>query len=265
MTDKPLNLSAQVQVNVPFAWLVDRYLPIFLKKRLNPEIGLDAASLERFSREDFRRVARQFQEAGLTITLHAPFQDVAPGALDRLILTASRTRLRQAFDLLEIFRPLSIVCHAGYEARHYSSHRQQWLSHSVDTWEELAAQAERSQTRVMLENVYESDPEILVGLFTQVKASNIQFCFDLGHLHAFGRGSFPQWLEALTPYLGQLHLHDNHGQTDDHLALGSGAVPIPVVLNFLAAQGVFPLITLEPHQEKSLIPSLEYLAKIWPW
>jgi hypothetical protein len=37
------------------------------------------------------------------------------------------------------------------------------------------------------------------------------------------------------------------------------------VLNFLKEKGVRPLITLEPHQEGSLAPSLDYLAKIWPW
>jgi hypothetical protein len=26
-----------------------------------------------------------------------------------------------------------------------------------------------------------------------------------------------------------------------------------------------PIITLEPHQEEDLWPSLEYLARIWPW
>jgi len=26
-----------------------------------------------------------------------------------------------------------------------------------------------------------------------------------------------------------------------------------------------PIITLEPHQEEDLGPSLEYLARIWPW
>jgi hypothetical protein len=26
-----------------------------------------------------------------------------------------------------------------------------------------------------------------------------------------------------------------------------------------------PIITLEPHEEEHLWPSLEYLEKIWPW
>jgi hypothetical protein len=42
-------------------------------------------------------------------------------------------------------------------------------------------------------------------------------------------------------------------------------VPLAYVLEFLAARRVRPLVTLEPHQEGSLQPSLSYLGDIWPW
>jgi sugar phosphate isomerase/epimerase len=117
----------------------------------------------------------------------------------------------------------------------------------------------------MLENVYETDPEIFLEVLDRVKAPNLQVCFDVGHLLAFSTGDFPRWLKALAPVIGQLHLHDNHGDHDTHLALGAGKVPLQEVLDYLAAAGRRPLITLEPHQEGSLTPSLEYLAAIWPW
>ena len=62
-----------------------------------------------------------------------------------------------------------------------------------------------------------------------------------------------------------MHLHDNDGKADSHLALGTGKVPVTEVLDYLAGAGRRPLVTLEPHQEGSLEPSLEYLAGIWPW
>ncbi|HZE20830.1 MAG TPA: hypothetical protein VE082_02160, partial [Desulfobaccales bacterium] len=62
-----------------------------------------------------------------------------------------------------------------------------------------------------------------------------------------------------------LHLHDNHGDADAHLALGTGRVPLRETLEYLAGRGLQPLITLEPHQEGSLDPSLDFLAGIWPW
>lgn len=262
MTD---SLKDRVQVNAPFSLLVDHYLPFFLEQRLNPEIGIDDYSLERFSPADFARVARQFQEAGLNITLHGPFQDLWPGALDSLIRTASRARLQQALDLLDIFQASSMVCHLAYDDHYYHFCQDQWLQHSLATWEELAVVAARYNAQLMLENVREPDPQLLVSLFSRLNTPNVRFCLDVGHLQAFAGGRFQDWLEVLCPYVGELHLHDNHGQADEHLALGAGIVPIAFVLNFLAAKGVRPLITLEPHQEESLEPSLAYLANIWPW
>jgi sugar phosphate isomerase/epimerase len=258
-------IKAKVHINAPFGMLWERYLPLFLEEHLNPEIGLDAASLDRFSRQDFIKVADQLHQAGLSITLHGPFQDLLPGALDARILAASRARLQDAFDLLEIFQPRSIVCHIGYEARHYQGQEERWLAHSVATWEPLAAQAARHGTMVALENVYETQPELIKELFTRLQAANIRFCLDVGHVQAFGGGDFQEWLDELGSLVGQLHLHDNHGPQDEHLALGQGIIPLPRILTFFADRKQAPLITLEPHHEDSLLPSLEFLAANWLW
>jgi sugar phosphate isomerase/epimerase len=261
----PELMVSRVQVNIPFPFLLNGYLSLFLTKGLNPEIGLDAGSLSRYSPQTFRHIARAFQQAGRRITLHAPFQDLAPGALDDEVLGASRRRLRQAFRWLPVFRPAAIVCHLGYEARHYRWDLENWAARSAATFKELTGLAAQHDVTVMLENVYESEKELFVEVISRVQAENLKICLDVGHLLAFGDGDFAGWLEALWPHIGHLHLHDNQGDYDHHLALGTGKVPIDYVLNFLKEKGVAPLVTLEPHQEGSLAPSLDYLAKIWPW
>lgn len=263
--DRLAAVRDQVQVNVPFWFLWNRYLELFCTQGLNPEIGLDSTCLNRFRRQDFQAVADRFHAAGLRITLHAPFQDLLPGALDDLILQASRARLQQAFDLLPVFRPRSIVCHLGYENRHYAGAREQWLANSLATWQPLAEQAAAAGTLLALENVYETDPELMVELVQRLQAPNVCLCLDVGHLQAFGGGDFDTWLRVLGPFIGHLHLHDNQGQADEHLALGQGLVPLDQVLQYFATRSQAPIITLEPHQENSLWPSLEYLAHRWPW
>ena len=158
-----------------------------------------------------------------------------------------------------------MVCHLGYEARHYQWDQPAWLARAAATWKEMAARAARQRVVLMLENVYETEPELFIEVLKRVGAPNLKVCLDVGHLLAFSRGDFPHWLQTLTPVLGQLHLHDNQGKADEHLALGAGRVPLAEILSYLAQQGCRPLITLEPHQEGSLTPSLEYLARLWPW
>ncbi len=258
-------LVERVQVNIPFAFLVEGYLDRFLEGGLQPEIGLDAYSLDHYPRKVFQGVARAFLKAGRRLTLHAPFQDLLPGALDETIRAATCRRLRQAFRLLPTFRPAAIVCHLGFEARHYQWDRKEWLAQSRATWQELAPLAAPQGVTLTLENVYEREPELFLELLGLVKAPNLKVCLDVGHLNAFGGGDFDHWLRTLAPVIGHLHLHDNHGERDEHLALGQGRVPLEYVLNYLAEKGPPPLITLEPHQEGSLTPSLQYLAQIWPW
>lgn len=259
-------LTGQVLVNVPFAFLVKRYLPRFLEEGLNPEIGLDAFSLGSYPQSTFQKIARTLRKADRFLTLHAPFQDLLPGALDEGIRQASRRRLHQAFRLLPVFQPVAIVCHLGYEARHYQWDRKEWLACSTATWKEFARLAADHYAFLMLENVYETEPELFLELLEKVGAPNLKVCLDVGHLLAFGGGDFPRWLKTLAPHIGHLHLHDNLGDADAHLALGSGKVPLEYVLNFLAARGdLRPIITLEPHQEGSLNSSLKHLAQIWPW
>ncbi len=258
-------LKSQVQVNIPFPYLMRGYLELFLEGGLNPEIGLDAYSLSRYPPAVFRRVARAFHASERRITLHGPFQDLLPGSLDDAILAASRRRLRQAFRYLPVFKPVAVVCHLGYEAHCYGGDTPAWLARSVATWKELAARAAAHRVTVMLENVYETEPELLLEVVNRVGAANLWVCLDVGHLYAFGGGDLSRWLNTLAPVIGQLHLHDNHGDADAHLALGAGSIPLPEILNFLAPRQPRPLITLEPHHEGSLQPSLDFLAQIWPW
>ncbi|MGD0828359.1 MAG: sugar phosphate isomerase/epimerase family protein [Desulfobaccales bacterium] len=258
-------LVSQVQVNIPFPYLLRGYLERFLELGLNPEIGLDAYSLSRYPPRVFRRAARAFQALRRRITLHAPFQDLLPGSLDDAILAASRRRLRQAFSYLPVFRPAAVVCHLGFESRLYDGNLQEWLARAAATWKELASQAAAQAVPVMLENVYETEPELLLEIIRRVDVPNLQVCLDVGHLFAFGGGDLARWLDTLAPVIGQLHLHDNRGDQDAHLALGAGTIPWQQVLRFLADRRQRPLITLEPHQEVSLQPSLEALAQIWPW
>jgi sugar phosphate isomerase/epimerase len=258
-------LAAQVQVNIPFPYLWRGYLERFLARGLNPEIGLDAYSLSHFPPRVFGLAAGAFRRAGRIITLHGPFQDLAPGSLDDGVLAASRRRLRQACRYLAVFQPGALVCHLGYEARHYRWDLENWLARAAATFKELARLAAAHRVPVMLENVYETEPELFLEVLNRAQAPNLMVCLDVGHLLAFGGGDFPAWLQTLGPVIGHLHLHDNHGDADAHLALGAGQVPLGEVLSFLAGRQRRPLITLEPHQEGSLTPSLECLARLWPW
>lgn len=259
------NLIREVQINIPFALLKNKYLPLVLKNRINPEIGLDSRALDEFSRAQFAEIARILRQEDLSVTLHAPFMDLAPGSPDRLMRAATIKRLQQAFELLPVFEPLSIVCHTGFESRHYQNQVDSWLEASIESWRPLINLAQSAGNKIMLENVYEGKPDIHLALFSKLDSPHIGFCFDIGHWHVFGQTDIGDWLQKLQPYLGQLHLHDNLGKTDTHLALGSGNIDFSSLFPFLKGSSPRPIVTLEPHREEDVSASLETLSSLWPW
>ena len=162
-----LKLLKKLQVNAPFLDLKNRYLPTFLKYGMNPEIGIDAEALDTTPDAEFESVAEILKTNNRKITLHGPFMDLVPGALDPMLLAATRRRFARFFEVVPIFEPVNVVCHTGYDPSHYRELWTEWLPLSVATWEPLVAQAERLGFKLLLENVYEKNSDVHAALFEE--------------------------------------------------------------------------------------------------
>lgn len=258
---------ADVQVNIPFRMLkTQEYLSLFLEHGLNPEIGLDAATLDQASKEEFMDVFAAFRERGRCITCHAPFLDLSAGSLDPAVRSVTRMRFEQTLDAVACFHPMTVVCHTGWDHRRYSAFRGMWLERSLEVWTWFAEAVQDRGARLMLENVYERWPEELFECCDSLRGAGVGVCLDTGHLSAFAEDPLDRWLDVLMQDIGQLHLHDNHGDSDEHLAMGRGIVDFPRLFQRLVGQGVTrPVVTLEPHTEEAFHDSLAYLRGVWPW
>ncbi|MCX5846848.1 MAG: TIM barrel protein [Deltaproteobacteria bacterium] len=191
-----------IQVHTPFHFLHDRFLPMVIKERINPEISFNHVTLDRFRKEDYIRVADSLLDAGLTITFHAPFMDLRPGALDPKIRQITIDRLNQVFDLVPHFRPLSVVCHPSFDKRYYVSSEQLWLENSVETWKIFLTRAIEMNTIIAFENVYESDCQNLGLLLNEFSSPHVIFCFDTGHFNVFSTTPLEEWMGGLWTRLG---------------------------------------------------------------
>ena len=102
--------------------------------------------------------------------------------------------------------------------------------------------------------------------FERLPEDQVGFCLDTGHQNVFSETSLEVWLKSLGAYLKQLHLHDNCGVNDEHLAPGKGQIDFVSLFNQLSSADIRPVVvTLEIHREEDLKPGLEYLETIWPW
>ena len=251
---------------MPFTMLQATYMDLVLEKRVNPEIGLDAEALDSVSDAVFGEYADRLGREGLSVTFHGPFFDLSPGSADPEIRAVTRRRFEQVLHLVPLFHPKAVVCHAGYEKYRYGYIRAIWTQKSLEMWQWFSEELNRLGSRLVLENVYEQVPEDLLPLFEALAPRGIGFCLDVGHQAVFGRSPLEEWLRVLGPHLRHVHLHDNNGEMDAHLALGKGAVDLPLLFEYFRKNKAnTPLITLEPHVPEDLWPSLSYLEANWPW
>jgi sugar phosphate isomerase/epimerase len=85
----------------------------------------------------------------------------------------------------------------------------------------------------MIENVFEEDPSTLITLFDHFKEKNLWFCFDTGHFNLFTKLPLMGWLLPLRDKLMEVHIHDNHGKSDEHLPVGRGDFPFRELKDFI--------------------------------
>lgn len=264
MMKKYRHITSRCFISFPFRRL-QQELDFVLENRIQPEISLEGDTLYTASAAEYREVAEALTGAGLACTLHAPFFDLAPGAIDERILAASRAKLELAFGLIAVFRPSSIVCHLGYEKNKHGYKKEAWFAASLATWQGLLAVAEERGVPLMLENTYEEGPEQHQRMLGALASPMAGFCFDVGHTLAFAKSRWQDWFPAMAPWLKQLHLHDNNGERDEHLPPGRGKFDFPGFFAFLRDDKLAPIITLEAHSEAFIRESLEALDRMDIW
>ena len=98
------------------------------------------------------------------------------------------------------------------------------ILHAAEAAEKAGVNIAVENTRFLQYNQY---------LFSTVPSSRLTFCYDCGHAHCFTPGYDP--LSLFGHRMTTMHLHDNHGQRDEHLLIGEGTVDLSLTFSRLAA------------------------------
>jgi sugar phosphate isomerase/epimerase len=233
------------------------FLPRILALGLAPEIAFKGPELDDLPAAGINAVARELASISRRPTVHAPFFDLSPGAMEPLVRRVTLQRLTQALEAAGLLGAQLMVVHPGFDRWRYPNLAATWTSQAAEFFPPLLQLAERLDCRLALENIYEETPETLVNLVTALDSPWFGHCFDIGHWRLFGKLPQAQWLAAIAPRLIHLHLHDNRGQADDHLAVGEGTIDFAPLLALLPTLTTPPSMTLEAHDPDELQRSLQ--------
>lgn len=249
--------------HVPWSQL-DRYLDTIIALDLAPEIAVKGPELDCLEPRLLQKSAAKLAQANLRPTVHAPFFDLNPGALDPLIRQVTYQRIDQSLRLAECLNAHLMVIHPGVDKWRYPGLEQTWLGLAKEFLPPLVEQASACGCRLAIENIYEESPDILVELAEALDSPWFGHCFDAGHWHLFGKLPMNEWLAAVQNRLFHLHLHDNHGSADEHLPIGEGNIDFTPLHRSLPQLSPRPSITLEAHSMEHLQRSLAQVAAFLP-
>jgi sugar phosphate isomerase/epimerase len=187
---------------------------------------------------------------------HAPFNELCPSAIDPKILAVAKSRYADAYELMRTYGTTRMIAHSGYVPLIYF--KEYFVERSIEFWREFLADKPEDFT-LLLENVLEDSPDILIDVVRGVDDARFRLCLDVGHANTIvSELPVKTWIERGAGLISHVHLHNNYRAWDHHNPLHDGIIDMRECMALLCESAPETTFTLE-----SLIarPSAVWLAE----
>jgi len=174
--------------------------------------------------ESLSRIRETLESTRLDASVHAPYGDLNLATVNYPIWQESVRQICICIEKAAEFTD-RIVVHPGYLSPAGKLVPERAWEHQKTALVTIGRTAEDAGVIACLENMIGikeflcREPKELVGMTEGI--DGIGICIDIGHAHTLGL------VDRYLPYLQSahhIHLHDNHGSSDEHLAIGQGGV-----------------------------------------
>jgi sugar phosphate isomerase/epimerase len=215
-----------------------------------------------------RELGNALREHNLTLhSLHAPTErDWSPGRESGVPLSISDPeRIRRLDAVDEIKRALEVIekIPCKYLIQHIGHGRQEADPRKLDaaftSLENLAMFAKARGVTIALENTPSElgSPRVLHTFLVETHLHDLKLCFDVGHAHI--EEGVASSFEAMRDHLVSSHIHDNHGDKDEHLVPFDGTVDWDAALgSFVEAPQLIAMV-FEIKGQGPAAPSLDQI------
>jgi sugar phosphate isomerase/epimerase len=253
-------MKNQIFAHLPYRYL-GNYLEYILEKKINPEIFFNAEALDNLVIEELASFADALKSGGISCTIHAPFMDLNPGSPEPMIRRATAHRFNQVMDAAKILKPVSMVFHPGYDRWRQGESQEEWLGYCLETFKPVLERGIQIGTIITVENIFETEPSTLKGLFDAMDSQSFRHCFDVGHWNLFKTINMEEWFSVLGPYIAHVHVHDNNGLRDDHFPIGDGNIDFEQYFRLMKEYAPESVYTIEAHDRAKVELALERLRE----
>lgn len=193
------------------------------------------------------------------LILHGPFLDLNPITFDSGIMEVTWRRFNEAAVACRELGGEKIVLHTGYHPDIYLLIG--WPERMADFFEKLADN--NPDICFVIENVFDRKIEPFSEFYTIMNERGVSIektgmCLDIGHAACYSKLSPCLWQSELAAYITHYHLHDNHFDSDLHLALGKGRLPLHDLFKMINRNATY---TIENSTKKEAAASIDYFIR----
>ena len=141
------------------------------------------------------------------------------------------------------------------------------MENLVTSLKELVEYGKEKNVGIILENAAEKGEIVKLKDFVYIlnRVPNLKVHLDLGHAFLFGgMKNIEKWVTTFREKIAHVHMHDNHGKSDEHLPIGKGKIDFLKVVKLLKKIDYDKTITLEVFtSKKDAVKSREKIRKLW--
>ncbi len=197
----------------------------------------------------------------LSYSIHAPISDINIASLNERIredsileiLTTAETAASLGIELITIHPGLSSMSVPYMEEKAMEKAKR-----SLSSIDRISSQY---GVTIAVENM-PSFPFMLGHTAEEMNeligSTNLGFCLDIGHGNTTGQTD--ELIKAFRDRLVNIHIHDNHGEMDEHLTLGEGDIDFKSIISSL--KGYTGNYVIESKSFPSAVESQDYLRPL---
>lgn len=194
-------------------------------------------------------------------TLHGAFLDVTIHSDDPEIYEISKRRVYQSMDIAKELGGKAVIFHTNFIANFHSKYYQDnWVERNRVFWREVLA--DYPSLSIYMENMFDESPDMLQRLAIAMEdEERFGVCLDFAHAYISGT-SMDEWVDKLGKYTKHIHINDNDGVSDMHMAIGKGRLPWERYTEYIAKLSKEVSVLIEVRCLQDVKDSIVYMEKI---
>ena len=174
---------------------------------------------------DPQGIAGILEEHGLVCQVHAPICDWNIAAMSDRLRESSIQETEETIAAASEMGAGLVTVHPGLASMAVPGLEERAVVRAKDAAKMIDRSSKEHGITVAMENMPEL--QFFLGrsasqLAEIIDGTDLSVCFDIGHANTAGQ--IDDMIDLLGDRIANIHIHDNHGQRDEHLTIGDGCI-----------------------------------------